>query len=122
MSSKEYHRAYYLKNKNKYIEYARKQALANPELAAAASAASKKKNFDFKRSLLKQFPCVCCNECDSDMIDWHHVDPSNKLFNVTDFSKSHEKWWNEVLKCIPVCVSCHRKIHKEKLCLLPIHL
>lgn len=119
MSSKAYHRAYYLKHKDKYKAYARKAALLNPERVAAASAASKKKNFDFKRSLLHQFSCVTCGEADQDMIDWHHVTPSDKLFNVTDYTKSFEKWWDEVLKCIPVCVSCHRKIHKNKLCLIP---
>ena len=57
MSTKEYNRAYYLKHKDKYLEWSRQQRLKNPEAAAAASAASKKKNFDFKRKILSAFSC-----------------------------------------------------------------
>ena len=72
-----------------------------------------------QKDLLSIFPCKLCGESDVDLIDWHHVNPDEKSANVTD-SLPHNAWWNEVLKCIPVCVSCHRKIHKDKLCLLPI--
>ena len=72
----------------------------------------------FRKTLLSSFNCFCCGESDSDLIDWHHVHPKDKLFNVTAYNEPHDKWWNEVLKCIPVCVLCHRKIHTNKLCLM----
>ena len=75
-----------------------------------------------RNELLSQFKCVACNECDPDLIDWHHVNPSEKLFNIRGTSVNENDWWSEVLKCIPVCCNCHRKIHKDKLCLLPVHL
>lgn len=75
-------------------------------------------NRDFRKTLLSSFTCFCCGESDSDLIDWHHVHPQDKLFNVTAYNEPHDKWWNEVLKCIPVCVLCHRKIHTNKLCLM----
>lgn len=75
-----------------------------------------------RRSLL-DFPCHCCENPDQTVIQWHHVDESLKQFKLFGGSlRSENDWWNEVLKCIPVCANCHIKIHKDKLCLLPIHL
>ncbi len=77
---------------------------------------------DFKQNLLSVFPCIACGESDPDIIDWHHVDPSQKKHTISVWALSHNAWWNEVLKCVPLCCNCHRKIHKDKLCLLPIRL
>nr|BDD47466.1 hypothetical protein 40 [Pelagibacteraceae bacterium] len=72
----------------------------------------------FCKELLSEFSCICCGETDSDLIDWHHVNPEDKSFGISEVKFSHEDWWNEVLKCVPVCALCHRKIHKNKLCLI----
>ena len=74
----------------------------------------------FRKKILSQFKCICCDEPDSDLIDWHHVNPEEKLLKISSLNTAHDRWWDEVLKCVPVCVSCHRKIHMDKLCLLPI--
>jgi hypothetical protein len=79
------------------------------------------RRFSFNKNLLSTFPCKLCGESDSDLIDWHHVVPEDKSFEISK-STSHELWWNEVLKCIPLCALCHRKLHMDKLCLLPIRL
>jgi hypothetical protein len=74
-------------------------------------------------NILAQFCCIACKESDPDLIDWHHVNPNEKEFGVgSQMSLAHDRWWLEVLKCVPLCCNCHRKIHKDKLCLLPIHL
>ena len=74
-----------------------------------------------RRRALLEFSCICCGECDQTVIQWHHVDESQKLFSLFGGSTpSEDAWWLEVLKCIPVCANCHVKIHKEKLCLIPI--
>jgi hypothetical protein len=86
---------------------------------AEASRLRKVKDRAFRKHLLSQFNCLCCNESDSDLIDWHHVNPDNKELKISSLNANHDKWWDEVLKCIPVCVLCHRKIHTNKLCLLP---
>jgi len=78
-------------------------------------------NSEFRKSLLASFPCVLCQESDADLIDWHHVNPEEKLFDIKGaLGRRMNTWWEEVLKCIPVCALCHRKIHTNKLCLLPI--
>ena len=69
---------------------------------------------------LSEFPCICCGELDSDLIDWHHVVPDSKELNIKGCGGiSETRWWDEVLKCVPVCALCHRKIHSNKLCLIP---
>ena len=75
-----------------------------------------------RRSLLN-FPCCCCGDPDQTVIQWHHVDESLKDFDLFGGrTPSEEDWWNESLKCIPVCANCHLKIHKNKLCLIPVKL
>ena len=99
-----------------------KQYLSDPIKKAQHKASAdryRKQNAEFRRSLLAQFDCCLCGECDSDLIDWHHVRPEEKLFDVKGaLATAHDKWWAEVLKCIPVCALCHRKIHTNKLCLI----
>jgi hypothetical protein len=69
--------------------------------------------------MLSTFPCYCCGDPDDTVIQWHHVEPENKKFHLLGGRIGEDKWWNEVLKCIPLCANCHIKIHKNKLCLIP---
>ena len=92
----------------------------DPVKRAAYNKEYGKKRTAFKRNLLAQFPCKLCGETDPDLIDWHHIDPETKEFGICGKSRMNlDLWWNEVLKCISVCVLCHRKIHTNKLCLIP---
>ena len=75
---------------------------------------------DERTEMLALFPCLCCGHNDPTVIQWHHVCPEEKLFGIKEgASYERSKWWEEVLKCIPVCSNCHIKIHKNKLCLIP---
>ena len=112
-------REYYLENRVHIRASAKERYKRNREKILRETKEVATRNRDFRKSILAQFPCVCCGESDPDMIDWHHVDESEKKFNIAHTSRAHSEWWDEVLKCIPVCVSCHRKIHKNKLCLIP---
>ena len=116
----EYKRKYYLKNKDSILAREKQRYLRNKDqIFVERKKLLADRNRDFRKNLLAQFPCLICGESDPDMIDWHHVNEEDKLFNIADTSRAMGDWWEEVLKCIPVCVSCHRKIHKGKLCLLP---
>lgn len=45
-------------------------------------------------------------------LDFHHLDPKEKDFNVSSYSvMSYDKLKDEVDKCILVCSNCHREIH-----------
>ena len=107
---------------DKAAEY-QKKYLSDPANKAKRAATTKKNreaNKAFRLSLLNQFPCICCGEQDPTVIDWHHVSPEDKVFEIKwGIMRGHDVWWNEVLKCVPVCCNCHRKIHKNTLCLIP---
>ena len=76
-------------------------------------------NSRFRKNILAMFGCSLCDVIDADLIDWHHVCPEEKLFDIKGaLGRNHSLWWDEVLKCIPVCCNCHRKIHTNKLCLI----
>lgn len=118
-STPEARREYYLQNQERIRASKREHYKRNREKILRETKEVADRNRDFRKEILAQFPCLLCGESDPDMIDWHHVDESEKKFNIGHTSRAHSEWWDEVLKCIPVCVSCHRKIHKNKLCLLP---
>jgi len=73
-----------------------------------------------RRNLLSIFPCKSCGENDSTVIQWHHIESNSKKYSVGGpVCCGEDKWWNEVLKCVPLCANCHIKIHRNTLCLLP---
>lgn len=47
------------------------------------------------------------------LCDFHHINPSTKLFNLGGGYKrfSREKILMEVSKCVPLCSNCHKKRH-----------
>ena len=94
-------------------------AYKNPEDAKAYERARKKRITLERKTILSEFSCICCGDPDDTVIQWHHVEPKNKLFYVLGSFYSETAWWDEVMKCIPVCANCHLKIHKNKLCLIP---
>jgi len=98
-----YTHAYYLENKDSII---------------SRSKARQKRVAERRRELLSEFPCIACGETDTTVIQWHHVIPADKETQVIGNGISEERFWDEVLKCVPLCANCHVKIHKNKLCLM----
>jgi hypothetical protein len=64
---------------------------------------------DYKQTL----KCERCGESHPATLDFHHLDPTKKEFNISDqlWAKNKEKVLEEISKCIVVCSNCHRKIH-----------
>ena len=75
----------------------------------------KQKKHDERRNILntlKSSGCCCCNESDVNCLDFHHIDPQNKEFNMSvALNKPVKKMLEEASKCVVVCANCHRKIH-----------
>ena len=72
-----------------------------------------------RKQLLSQFCCCGCGNSNTDVIQWHHMDPLKKDHNIFHGTRNEEVFWDEVLKCVPLCANCHLLIHKDKLCLIP---
>ena len=98
-----YTREYYQKNKDEICQRTR---------------ARQKRVAQRRRDLLSEFSCVACGCDNHHVIQWHHVDPTEKETQVVGNGVSEERFWDEVLKCVPLCANCHVMIHKNKLCLI----
>lgn len=58
--------------------------------------------------------CVKCGENRKYVIDFHHIDPSKKKFNISQgvsSSTPQEKIEAEVAKCVCLCRNCHQEFH-----------
>ena len=66
------------------------------------------------RLLLGGKCCICGYNAIEEALDFHHVNPDEKIFGLCDSNaatKSLEKQLMEAKKCILVCANCHRGIH-----------
>lgn len=59
---------------------------------------------------LRHNPCIECGEPDIRVLEFDHLDPTTKLFNVGDRSnRSIDSVFTEIAKCRVLCANCHRK-------------
>lgn len=61
----------------------------------------------------KQLKCNRCTESDFRCLDFHHIDPSQKSFDVSYKASrgcGKELILSEIAKCEVVCSNCHRKL------------
>lgn len=114
--AKKYHCEYMQKwstlNKEKALDISRKYQKNNKE---KISSYKLKKKIEFNNKWRK--PCYFCNNTKTNMgIAWHHVDSTTKHFEInypTCLGKSDQMIQEEINKCIPLCSSCHQKIHLQ---------
>lgn len=70
------------------------------------------KNKTFIFDYLDTHPCVDCGEDDPVVLEFDHVDPKQKLYNVVSMAHncySLERIKAEVAKCVIRCANCHRR-------------
>ncbi len=61
---------------------------------------------------MKRSGCVICGENEPICIDFHHLDPSQKDFEVSSrYGRSLDSILSELQKCVCLCSNCHRKVH-----------
>jgi hypothetical protein len=67
--------------------------------------------------------CIRCDYSYPEGIDFHHIDPSKKLFTIGDHVIRHplksQKYIDELKKCAPLCKNCHAEYHAERFDLEP---
>jgi Zn finger protein HypA/HybF involved in hydrogenase expression len=129
--TKEYYTEYYQKNKEKHnakmkewqIKENYKSGPAvkkwkekNSELVKKWDRDRKKKNTQERREFINEYKSKCsCSKCGETrpyVLDFHHIDPIQKSFDLGDASKhSIEKLKLELEKCITLCRNCHSEFH-----------
>ena len=63
------------------------------ESTKAKQRSYRNKAVEIRMGQLNQFPCIACKENDPTVIDWHHVAPEDKLFELTGgIQRNHETW------------------------------
>lgn len=73
------------------------------------------KNRQWFQAYKSTLSCVTCGEKDPLLLDFHHIDPATKSFNLnTAHMVSHERLLAEIAKCEPQCCRCHRIQHWEE--------
>jgi len=68
-----------------------------------------------KNKLVKKLggECVVCGykRCLA-ALHFHHIDPFDKKFNISEKTRLTKELKDELKKCIIVCANCHSEIHQ----------
>lgn len=73
---------------------------------------------------VKKQGCSKCPEKHSACLDFHHVDPSTKVYGISVLVNCNfglETIKQEIEKCILLCANCHRKLHYEDACSVTVN-
>lgn len=72
-----------------------------------------------KRLKLIEYKGGKCEICNYDKcykaLEFHHIDPSKKDFDISANSFAFERMKKEVDKCVLLCANCHRELHHNML-------
>jgi hypothetical protein len=99
-----YNKIHNEKNKDKYRKYQRK---------------ANKKSYDRGQEFINKHRALCgCQKCGDKrywVIDYHHLDPSEKDNPITYYKTSTlDVLKKEIKKCIPLCRNCHTDFHYQE--------
>jgi len=105
-------KARYLENPTKFLEYQKEYRKDNREWITEKNKAKRKE----KQQILVELLGNCCSNCKNTfplcVYDFHHVDPTTKLFTIGEhMGKALKTLKEEASKCILLCANCHRMIH-----------
>ena len=69
------------------------------------------------QELKSQRKCAKCGESRGYVLDYHHIDPSQKekgVARLVSSTYSIDNVYKEIEKCIVLCANCHREFHHFK--------
>ena len=90
-----YHRGWYQRHREKRLAriYERKAAI-----------------YQYVQNMKSQLYCVDCGQQHLATLQFHHLNPENKVFNISDAARrgtSLDRIKKELQKCIVLCANCH---------------
>jgi L-lysine 2,3-aminomutase len=88
------------------------------ETLYAAQKAFRQKKTQQRIDYLKDHPCIDCGESDPVVLDFDHIDPSQKTQTISRLMSGHRKWETilpEVRKCVVRCANCHRRRTRQQI-------
>lgn len=101
-------------------ECRRKKNLTNFYKASDKWKNTHKKTVQEKQQKIKEIKeqscgCLKCNEKRIHLLDFHHLDPTQKNFQI---SQGESKGWSRIIKeiekCILLCKNCHADFHYQE--------
>ena len=97
-------------------EKARKWYSENKQKVLVKQKKNREKRGEWFIEYKKTLKCSECGENHPAVLDFHHLDPSEKEFNLSDqiWCRKKEDVISEINKCIVLCANCHRKLHWNK--------
>ena len=102
---KQHRKTYYVKHYEKNKEHYRERARIRHMILRTV----------FREKLLQfllEHPCVVCGENDPRVLEFDHLDPRKKLFNISQGYRGGQAWrmvLSEIEKCQTLCANCHKR-------------
>ena len=102
--------------KNCQKEKTKEIRASNIEKYRSKDRENKNNAYKKKRTIInsyKECGCVICGEKEPVCLDFHHINPSDKNFDIGKqfHIKATETIIKEIDKCVVLCANCHRKVH-----------
>lgn len=102
--------------KNCQKEKTKEIRASNIEKYRSKDRENKNNAYKKKRSIINSYKeggCVVCGEKELVCLDFHHINPSDKNFDIGKqfHIKATETIIKEISKCVVLCANCHRKVH-----------
>ena len=66
------------------------------------------------QELKSQYSCAKCGDNRGYVLDFHHIDPSQKENTIARMTANRyelNKVYDEIKKCVVLCANCHREFH-----------
>jgi hypothetical protein len=94
-------------------EYAINHYLANKGKYAQQSKDAKARKREWYNDFMSDKSCAHCSESDVVVLEWHHLDPSQKDMAISAMmtQRGKETILEEIDKCMCLCANCHRRLH-----------
>ena len=115
-----YQREYYLKYKDKKLEYQHNYEKENKERLTMHYANRWQKRRIESRNILRNLKVNGCAICGYDKcidsLDFHHSNPNEKKFKINAMTMTYkiERIVDELNKCILLCKNCHYELHYKE--------